>query len=84
MNEYTVPTVSDVKGRLVIDWPEPRPPQFPITSEALEGLIDHVDAERALADDLAAVLESLGGLRRPHAEPEVQRVLARWREARQR
>jgi hypothetical protein len=39
---------------------------------------------RALADDLAAVLESLGGLRRPHAEPEVQRVLARWREARQR
>jgi hypothetical protein len=33
------PTVRDVDGRLVIDWPDPRPYTFEITAEAFEALI---------------------------------------------
>jgi len=50
--------------------------------QMLSDAADTIDRERALADDLAEVLESLSGLRRPHSEPDVQMVLARYREAR--
>lgn len=33
------PTVMDVDGVLVIDWPHPRPATFEITAEAFEALV---------------------------------------------
>ena len=39
MNVFEVPTVREVDGRLVIDWPDPRPRSFEITAEAFEALI---------------------------------------------
>jgi hypothetical protein len=43
-----VPTVREIDGRLVIDWPDPRPRSFEITAEAFEALI-----ARANGDDNA-------------------------------
>jgi hypothetical protein len=37
--------VREVEGRLVIDWPEPKPSQFPITAEAFEALIARANHE---------------------------------------
>ena len=37
--EETTPSVREVGGRLIIDWPEPRPRQFRISAEAFEALI---------------------------------------------
>jgi len=46
------PTVRDIGGRFVIEWPDPRPAWFPITAEAFEGLIESVnDARNALESE---------------------------------
>jgi len=46
MSDEPVPTVREVDGRLVIDWPEPRPRQFPITAEVFENLIARANGDR--------------------------------------
>jgi hypothetical protein len=40
-----VPSVREVDGRLVIDWPDPRPRWFQITAEAFEALIARANHE---------------------------------------
>jgi hypothetical protein len=40
-----VPSVREVDGRLVIDWPDPRPRSFQITAEAFEALIARANHE---------------------------------------
>jgi hypothetical protein len=40
-----VPSVREVDGRLVIDWPDPRPSSFEITAEAFELLIARANHE---------------------------------------
>ena len=44
-NPRDVPTVREVDGRLVIDWPDPRPRSFEITAEAFEALIARANHE---------------------------------------
>jgi hypothetical protein len=39
------PIVREVDGRIVIDWPEPKPSQFPITAEAFEALVARANHE---------------------------------------
>lgn len=45
MNEPRAPTVREVDGRLVIDWPDPRPRSFEITAEAFEALIARANGD---------------------------------------
>jgi hypothetical protein len=39
------PTVREVEGRLVIDWPNPRPYTFEISAEAFEALIARANGD---------------------------------------
>ena len=53
VNADPTPTVSEVDGRLVINWPEPQPRQFQISAEAFEMLIAHANGEDINDDTLA-------------------------------
>lgn len=50
-----VPAVRDdaASGLLVIDWPNPRPAEFPITAEVFEALIVMVNIERRVTAQIA-------------------------------
>lgn len=41
----SLPTVREVDGRLVIDWPDPRPRTFPITAEAFAALVARANGD---------------------------------------
>jgi hypothetical protein len=65
---------------ITYEWPEGKPDSFEIATVVFEALVEKIEAERALADDLADVLDRF--------EPEwgrpieVKRILAHYREAR--
>lgn len=43
------PTVREVDGILVVDWPEPRPRWFQISAEAFQLLIDRANGRAGVA-----------------------------------
>lgn len=52
----SVPTVRDVEGRLVIDWPVPWPASWEITAEAFEALIERANDNAVLAGLMRQIL----------------------------
>jgi hypothetical protein len=66
---------------VTIEWPDGKPDRFEMSTVLLEQMMADHDTERALSDDLADVLATHYGFT---DNDEMERVLARHREARQR
>ena len=68
-------------GSLTIEWPYGKPDSFEITTVLFEQMMFDSANERALTDDLANIIAEHLGF---SDIDEVERLLARYREARQR
>lgn len=59
------PTVREVDGRLVIDWPNPKPRSFEITAEGFQELVDRVNGEYSPVDAIYRTFRDATG-KPPH------------------